>query len=105
MSFTLYTDKSPSGEVVTVTAMCRVGNKLWLGDSAGRVSVYHASSCSLSWSVCVWEVVGGAPSACTAMLPLQRLQRVALALECGRFYLCACAGHVYSWAPAQAHLL
>uniref|UniRef100_A0A2A4KB68 Protein kinase domain-containing protein n=1 Tax=Heliothis virescens TaxID=7102 RepID=A0A2A4KB68_HELVI len=27
-------------EPVMVTAMCRVGNKMWLGDSAGRISVY-----------------------------------------------------------------
>ncbi|XP_026318246.1 leucine-rich repeat serine/threonine-protein kinase 1-like [Hyposmocoma kahamanoa] len=31
----------PAGvEGVVVTAMCRVGNKMWVGDSAGRVSVY-----------------------------------------------------------------
>ncbi|KAG6439343.1 hypothetical protein O3G_MSEX000693, partial [Manduca sexta] len=70
-------------EPVLVTAICRVGNKMWVGDSAGRLLVYSISSCALSWSVRVQEVVGGAPSGVAALQPLQPLQRVALALACG----------------------
>ncbi|KAJ0169751.1 hypothetical protein K1T71_014357 [Dendrolimus kikuchii] len=77
-------DKS---EPVMVTAICRVGTKIWVGDSAGSLSVFSASSCALVWSVRVQEAVGGAPSGISALQPLQKLQRVALALNCGRLFL------------------
>ncbi|KAJ8705805.1 hypothetical protein PYW08_012851 [Mythimna loreyi] len=78
------TDKA---DPVMVTAICRVGNKMWLGDSAGRISVYSASSCALIWCVRVQESVGGAPSSVAALQGLPRLQRVAVALSCGRLFL------------------
>ncbi|PZC70519.1 hypothetical protein B5X24_HaOG215757 [Helicoverpa armigera] len=74
-------------EPVMVTAMCRVGNKMWLGDSAGRISVYSASSCALVWCVRVQEAVGGAPSGIAALHALPGLQRVAVALSIGRLFL------------------
>lgn len=70
-----------------VSAICRVGNKIWLGDSAGRIIVYSASSCAQEWSVRVQESVGGSPSPVAALHPLQQLRRVALALACGRLFL------------------
>ncbi|XP_072941247.1 leucine-rich repeat serine/threonine-protein kinase 1 [Epargyreus clarus] len=76
-------------EPVMVTAMCRVGSKMWLGDSVGRVSVYSISTCALAWSVKVQETIGGAPSGVAALQPLPSLQRVALALACGRLFLVA----------------
>ncbi|XP_075989581.1 leucine-rich repeat kinase isoform X2 [Anticarsia gemmatalis] len=72
---------------VLVTAMCRVGNKMWLGDSAGRISVYSSSTCALIWTVRVQEAVGGAPSGVAALQPLKHLHRVAVALSCGRLFL------------------
>ncbi|XP_022818770.1 leucine-rich repeat serine/threonine-protein kinase 1 [Spodoptera litura] len=74
-------------EPVMVSAICRVGNKIWLGDSAGRIIVYSASSCAQEWSVRVQESVGGSPSPVAALHPLHQLRRVALALACGRLFL------------------
>ncbi|CAB3231871.1 unnamed protein product [Arctia plantaginis] len=74
-------------EAVLVTAICRVGNKMWLGDSAGRISVYSSSTCALIWTVRVQEAVGGAPSGVAALQPLNQLHRVAVALSCGRLFL------------------
>ncbi|KAM3958672.1 LOW QUALITY PROTEIN: leucine-rich repeat kinase [Aphomia sociella] len=74
-------------EPVLVTALCRVGTKVWLGDSAGRLIVYSASTCAVQWSVSLQEAVGGGPSPVVALLELQRLQRVAVALACGRLFL------------------
>ncbi|CAH0730719.1 unnamed protein product, partial [Brenthis ino] len=71
-------------EPVIVTAMCRVGVNMWLGDSVGRVFVYDVSTCALQWSVRLQEVVGGAPAAVAALCALAPLPRLALALACGR---------------------
>ncbi|XP_026318247.1 uncharacterized protein LOC113228995 [Hyposmocoma kahamanoa] len=45
------------------------------------------ATCALAWSVRVQEAVGGAPSGVAALLSLQKLQRVAVALSCGRLFL------------------
>ncbi|KAI5640816.1 protein kinase domain-containing protein [Phthorimaea operculella] len=79
-------------EPVTVTAMCKVGNNMWLGDSAGRLSVYNISTCGLVWCVRLCEVVGGAGGGANgggvaSLLALQQTQRVAVALQCGRLFL------------------
>ncbi|KAJ2939952.1 hypothetical protein O0L34_g6659 [Tuta absoluta] len=76
-------------EPVTVTAMCKVGNNMWLGDSAGRLSVYNISTCGLVWCVRLCEVVGGAGGGASgggvaSLLALPQTQRVAVALQCGR---------------------
>ncbi|XP_060809328.1 leucine-rich repeat serine/threonine-protein kinase 1 [Amyelois transitella] len=76
-----------NAEPVSVTAMCRVASKVWIGDSAGRVHVYSASTCAHQWSASVGEAVGGAPSGVADMTALPRLQRVAVALACGRLFL------------------
>ncbi|XP_045457144.1 leucine-rich repeat serine/threonine-protein kinase 1 [Melitaea cinxia] len=74
-------------EPVIVTAMCRVGPHMWLGDSVGRIFVYTISTCALSWSVRLQDVVGGAPSAVAALELLAPLPRVAVALACGRLFI------------------
>ncbi|XP_041989151.1 leucine-rich repeat serine/threonine-protein kinase 1 isoform X2 [Aricia agestis] len=75
------------GSAVVVTAMCRVGASVWVGDSAGRVCVYSASTCALQWVTRVVEAVGGAASPVAALHALAPLPRVALALETGRLFL------------------
>ncbi|XP_068625771.1 leucine-rich repeat serine/threonine-protein kinase 1 [Battus philenor] len=72
---------------VLVTAICRVGGAMWLGDSVGRVFVYSASSCALLWSVPLQEVVGGAVGGVRALRALPALRRVALAAAAGRLFL------------------
>ncbi|XP_038220950.1 leucine-rich repeat serine/threonine-protein kinase 1 [Zerene cesonia] len=77
---------------VIVTAMCRVGNNMWLGDSVGRVSVYSISECALLWSAKVCETAGGGGAGAggagvAALHPLHPHGRVALALTCGRLFL------------------
>ncbi|XP_045540793.1 leucine-rich repeat serine/threonine-protein kinase 1 [Papilio machaon] len=72
---------------VLVTAMCRVGSTMWLGDSVGRVSVYSISTMALLWSVPVQEAVGGAVCGVRALRPLPGLGRVALAAAAGRLFL------------------
>ncbi|CAG9574165.1 unnamed protein product [Danaus chrysippus] len=72
---------------VLVTALSRAGPRIWAGDSVGRVFVYSASTCELLWSARVTEAVGGAPGAVAALIHLQPLPRMALALACGRLFL------------------
>ncbi|XP_046975207.1 leucine-rich repeat serine/threonine-protein kinase 1 [Vanessa cardui] len=76
-----------NAEPVLVTAMCRVGAHMWLGDSVGRIFVYAISTCALSWSVRLQDVVGGAPSAVADLQLLAPLPKVAVALACGRLFL------------------
>ncbi|CAK1555976.1 unnamed protein product [Leptosia nina] len=86
-SLTVPPDKT---DPVIVTAMCRVGHTMWLGDSVGRVSVYSISDCGLQWSVKVCDTVGGSGSSVAALCSLESLRRVALALSCGRLFLVSC---------------
>ncbi|XP_059045025.1 leucine-rich repeat serine/threonine-protein kinase 1 [Achroia grisella] len=74
-------------ERVCVTALCRVGSRVWVGDSASRITVYSAATCAEEWGVALQEVVGGAASPVAALLPLLTLRRVAVALACGRLFL------------------
>ncbi|GBP27199.1 hypothetical protein EVAR_15972_1 [Eumeta japonica] len=77
-----------NGDPVQVTAICRVGARVWIGDSSGRISVYSASTCAYVWGCCVQESVGGGPrAAVSAMQPLPSLARVAVALDSGRLFL------------------
>ncbi|CAG4936619.1 unnamed protein product [Parnassius apollo] len=79
---------SPDKEsAVLVTAMCRVGNTMWLGDSVGRVSVYSVSTCEMLWRARVAEAVGGGVCGVRALLPLPAHRRVALAAHAGRLFL------------------
>ncbi|KAG7298404.1 hypothetical protein JYU34_018027 [Plutella xylostella] len=87
---TQYTVTMPldNDKPVSVASMCRVGSKVWIGDSSGRLSVYSSSTCTLQWTVRVQDLVGGSPAAVSALAPLLQLSRVAVALECGRASPC-----------------
>ncbi|XP_050691737.1 leucine-rich repeat serine/threonine-protein kinase 1-like isoform X4 [Eriocheir sinensis] len=72
----------------TITAMCCVGEHVWLGDNAGNIHGYNMVDYSRVFSYCL-EPDAPQSSPVRSLCSLYALGRVAVALLNGRLFLCS----------------
>ncbi|CAL4058692.1 unnamed protein product, partial [Meganyctiphanes norvegica] len=71
----------------TITAMCKVGDYVWLGDNAGNIHGYSMLDYNRMFSYCL-EPDAPQSSPVRSLCSLQSLGRVAVSLCNGRLFLC-----------------